>query len=70
MSIEEKIHIIHEVLIEFKSHEDISRTHKISKRLVSFLVNKAKKNHNFLKELNNKKHEKDGKTEKIITVTN
>ena len=53
MSVEEKISIIHEVLIEFKSHEDISRTHKISKQLISSLVNRARKNPNFIRELHN-----------------
>ena len=51
LNLAEKISTVHRVLIKHENHEDIAKELRISKTVVSFLVNKAKKNPDFLEEL-------------------
>jgi hypothetical protein len=51
LTAEEKIAIVHSVVVDLRSHDDTARLHRVSKTLVQSLVSKAQNNIKFLKEL-------------------
>jgi hypothetical protein len=51
LNAEEKVSVVHKVLVELHSYDHTARLHRISKALVGSLVSKAKKNRKFLSEL-------------------
>ena len=48
---EEKVHIVHQVLVEHQMQSEVAKEHRILSSRVSSLVRKAQKNKNFLREL-------------------
>ena len=58
LSINEKINIVHDVLIRQHYHKDIALKYRITKLLVRTLVKKAKRNKEFFNELRTKEDEK------------
>ena len=51
LSLENKIKIVHDCLLEKKLYKDVALKHHVKVTLVSYLIRKAKNNINFLKEL-------------------
>jgi hypothetical protein len=51
LRVEEKIAIVHAVVVDDRSYDEAARLHRVSKALAKSLVAKAKKNNEFLKDL-------------------
>ena len=41
LTLEEKIHIVHQVLVDYQTHSEVAQEHRVSKRVVGYLVSKA-----------------------------
>ena len=65
---EEKIRIVHQVLVEYQTQTEVAREHRVSNGVVCRLVRKAQKNRNFLQELVNVQSRKEDKVELIKSV--
>ena len=61
LSVDEKINIVHKVLVEFEYQKDVAKEYRISIQTVSTLVSKAKKKPEFLRELWDKRSKKEEK---------
>ena len=48
LTVEEKIHIVHQVLVDYQTQTEVAREHRVSNGVVSCLVRKAQKNKNFM----------------------
>ena len=51
LSLDEKVAVVHAVLVQHLKHADVAKEHRVRTSVVSILVNKAKKKPTFLKEL-------------------
>jgi nickel-dependent lactate racemase len=51
MSLEEKVEVVHKVLIQHFKHEDVATLHQIKPRLIENLLKRVEKNKNFFQEL-------------------
>jgi hypothetical protein len=51
MSLDEKIEVVHKVLIQHFKHEDVATLHQIKPRLIKNLLKKVDKNKKFFEEL-------------------
>jgi len=65
LSVDDKINIVHKVLVEFKYQQDVAKEYRISLNHVSQLVHKARKKPEFLRELWGKRSKKE---EKVATA--
>ena len=66
LSVDEKICIVHKVLISFEHQREVAKEYRISPNSVAQIVHKAKKKPKFIRELWNRKAEKEEKVEAAI----
>ncbi len=65
---EDKVAIVHKVLIGFELLKDVAKEYHVSPTVVSLLVTKVKKNPNHFRELLNKQEEWCSKLDKARSV--
>jgi len=63
LAVEEKIRIVHQVLVEYHTQTEVAREHRVSNGVVFRLVRKAQKNRNFLEELVDVQRRREDKVE-------
>ena len=67
---EEKIHIVHQVVVGHQMQTDVAKEHRVSSSVVCCLVRKAQKNKAFLQELVHAQEVKESQEQLIkSTVT-
>ena len=51
LTVAEKIEIVHKVIVEYEYQQDVAKEFRVSRYVVQALVNKARKNKDFIDEL-------------------
>ena len=69
LTMEEKVKIIHLVLVDLKSNKDVGDIMRVKPILVSKLVQMAKKNKNFLLEMEVKEAQRQECVDKVVLET-
>ena len=69
VTLNEKIDIVHRVLIGFEKHADIARELRVAPSVVAMVIYKAKQKKEVLRELLNKREEAASRREAIKAVT-
>jgi len=69
LTVEEKIAIVHAVVVDDRTFDDAARLHRVSKALAKSLVAKAKRNKKFLSDLIDNQKAKEAVDSKIVAET-
>ncbi len=68
MSLQEKIAIAHQVLVQFQHHKNVAKEYRIGQSVITKLIKKARSNAAFFEELMAKGEAKDRKKQEAMKI--